>query len=546
MKKSSDKGKRICRIVRWAAVLGPALCVIGCGLPPVRSTPELAALAAKTRQIESVQLTDQSKSPPISIEQGTKEVTKEVTGPNQPRPMVKLTLEEVRAATLANNLELKVQLIEPSIAQQNIDIERAEFESVFRASASYGTTALPGDGSLSRWAADAGTTTPLWTGGSIAANVPVEEVDGVSEAAASVSVIQSLLRGAGTRVNTYGIEIAGYNKGAVDAVTKFQAINILAIADGAYWRLYAARKQFEVTREQYKLAQNQVKYARHKVEAGSAPKNEIVYAEAGLSSRLDAVINTETAVRNLERDLKRIMNRADLPLNAPVDINTVSQPDPRGLDLDPEALIRVALENRMDLAELEFRLAIGDIEIARARNNLLPLLDLEYRYAADAQAGDVGGAFQDLFHHPTQDHQVGLSATIPLGNRAAEARLRQARLQRIQDQVSRQRREQFIRQEVYDAVDDLEQSWRRILVAEQGVASELRNYRVRQLQFQLGRPGTDSTEVLRAASSLAEAQSRRISSFANYEIAQVQLAQATGTLLGRGNVRLKPAVLEGK
>jgi outer membrane protein TolC len=59
----------------------------------------------------------------------------------------------------------------------------------------------------------------------------------------------------------------------------------------------------------------------------------------------------------------------------------------------------------------------------------------------------------------------------------------------------------------------------------------------------LGR--TDSTEVLRAAESLAVEQSRRIRSYADYEVAQVQLARATGTLLGHGRVQLAPAVSEG-
>jgi outer membrane protein TolC len=520
-----------------------ALGALGCGIPKVRTTPELAALAAKTREIETVRLTEQSQSPPVSVEDATKELVTEVTEPNQPRAMLTLTLEEVRAAALVNNLELKVRLIEPAIAEQTIDIERARFESVFRASASYGRTELQEGGSVSRGAYEADLVTPLQTGGTVTAGLPVQEVGGVAEAAASVSVVQSLLRGAGTRINTYGIEAAGYQKGAVDAFTKFQAINILGGADIIYWRLYAARKQLEVSRELYKMAENQLKYAHYKVEAGSAPKIEIVYAEAGLSSGLDAVIGAETTVRSLERDLKRIMNRPDLPLSAPVDINTVTDPDPKGLDLDPEALIQAALANRMDLAELEFRLAIGDIEIAQARNDLLPLLNLQYSYAADAEAGSVGGAFQDLFRHPTQDHQVGLSATIPLGNRAAEARLRQARLRKVQDQVNREQREQGIRQEVQDALDDLEQNWRRILAAEQGVVRALRSYRVRQSQFQLGR--TDSTEVLRAAESLAVEQSRRIRSYADYEVAQVQLARATGTLLGHGRVQLASAVSEG-
>jgi len=543
MREHVDANCRIQNVTRWAALLWLVLGVAGCGPAEFRPTPELAALAAKTGQIENTKLTDQSQSPPVSIEQATKELAKEAAEPNQPRPMVKLTLEEVRAAALANNLGLKVQLVNPSIAQQTLDVERAKFESVFQTSARYGTTQLRGGGAFSSRAFEAGVVTPLQTGGTVSARLPVEDADGVSEAAASVSVIQSLLRGAGTQVNTYSIAIAGYEKGRVDAITKLQAIYILANADVAYWYLFAARKQLEVNREQYKLAENQVKTARVKVAAGSAPKIEIVRAEAGLSSGLDAVIGAETSVRDRQRDLKRIMNRDDLPLNSPVDINTVTNPDPKGLDLDQEALVKVALENRMEMADLEFQLAIGEIDIALTRNNRLPQLDLEYRYAAGGQAGSVGDAFDDLFRKPEQDHQVGVSATIPLGNRAAQAQYRRARLAKVQTELSRQEQEQRIRLDVYDAVDGLEQSWRRILAAEQGVTRAYRDYRVEQSQFQLGR--RTSTDVLQAASRLADAQSRRISAFADYEITQIQLARATGTLLGRGQVQLPSATLEG-
>lgn len=535
---------RIQNATRRAALLGLMLGVAGCGTAEFRPKPELAALAAKTGQIENAKLTDQSQSPPVSIEQATQELAKEATEPNQPRPMVKLSLEEVRAAALANNLGLKVQLVNPAIAQQTLDVERAKFESVFQTSARYGTTQLRGGGASSSRAFDAAVITPLQTGGDVVARLPVEDADGVSEAAASVSVIQSLLRGAGTQVNTYSIQIAGYEKGRVDAITKLQAIYILANADVAYWYLFAARRQLEVNREQYKLAENQVRTARIKVAAGSAPKIEIVRAEAGLSSGLDAVIEAETAVRDRQRDLKRIMNREDLPLNSPVDINTVTSPDPKGLNLDQEALVKAALENRMEMADLEYRLAIGDIDIALARNNRLPQLDLEYRYAAGGRGGSVGDAFDDLFRKPEQDHQVGLSATIPLGNRAAEAQYRRARLAKVQTELGRQQQEQQIRLDVYDAVDRLQQSWRRILAAEQGVTRAYREYRVEQSQFQLGR--STSTDVLQAASRLADAQSRRISAFADYEITQIQLARATGTLLGYGQIQLQPVVLEGK
>jgi len=544
MHSASNKHQRRWSTAAWAAVLPLALGMAGCGIPEFRPTPELAALAAKTSQIESVRLTEQSKSPPVSIEEATKQLTKEVTEPNQPRPMVKLSLPEVRASALANNLGLKVELVEPALAQQDVDVERARFESVFRASASYSRTDLQGAGARSRRAFEPSLEVPLQTGGSVTTSLPIADTDGVSEAAASVSVIQSLLRDAGTQVNTYALQIAGYDKGSVDAITKLQAINILVAADVAYWSLYAARVQLAVNREQYKLAENQVRVARVKVAAGSLAKIEIVRAEAGLSGSLDGVISAETTVRDFERNLKQIMNRPDLPLNAPVDINTVTDPDPKGLDLDQEALVRAALENRMEMASLEFQLAIRDLRIAQAKNGLLPRLDLEYSYLAGGEGGDVGGAFENLFREPAQDHRVGLSATIPLGNRAAEAQYRRARLAKVQTELSRQQLEQQIRLEVYDAVDGLQQSWRRILAAEQGVTRAYRDYRAEQSEFQLGR--RTSTEVLLAASQLADAQSRRISAFASYEITQVRLARATGTLLGRGNVRLQPAVLEGK
>ncbi len=520
-----------------------ALGMAGCGIPEFRPKPELAALAAKTRQIESIELAEQSKSPPVSIEEATKELANEVTEPNRPRPMVKLSLPEVRAAALENNLGLKVELVEPSLAQQAVDIERARFESVFRTVASY-RTEQEGGTTRSFGVLEPSVETPLHTGGSIITSLPVLDNDGVVEAAASVAVVQSLLRGAGTQVNTYALQVAGYNKGSVDAFTKLRAIDILANADIAYWSLYADRIQLAVNREQYKLAENQVRAARVKAAAGSAAKIEIVRAEAGLSGALDAVISAETAVRDSERFLKQIMNRPELPLNSPVDVNTVTNPDPKGLDLDQEALAQAALENRMDMADLEFQLAARDLGIAQAKNNLLPRLDLDYSYRAGGQAGNVGGAFDDLFRGTEQEHRIGLSATIPLGNRAAKAEYRRARLAKVQTELSRQEKEQEIRREVYEAVYGLQQSWRRILAAEQGVARAYRDYRAEQSEFQLGR--RTSTDVLLAAAQLANAQSRRINAFITYEITQVRLARATGTLLGRGNVRLQPAVLEGK
>jgi outer membrane protein TolC len=494
--------------------------------------------------IDTVQLAEESVTAPVTVEQATEQITQQVAEPNAPSQTLELTLEQVRQAALANNLDLKVELVDPAIAQRDVDAERAKFESVFFGSASY-YHADDSDATTQIQEYELGISQPLATGGTLELGVPFGDnasSGGMADAAASISYVQSLLRGAGTRINTQSIRIAEHQWNIVSAQTKLAAIRLLANADVTYWRLYAAQMALAVRQDQYKLAQDQLSQARKKVAAGSAPKIEIVLAEAGLASRLEAVINAETAVQSYRRELLRIMNREDLPFEAAVEIVPQTPPNPLGLDLDEKQLAEKALTMRMEMVQLDQYLLMDDLNIELARDATRPDLDLSYRYTTRSEAGGVGGAFEDLAGDGSDDHLVGLSATIPLGNRAARARLQRARLAKIQDQAQRSRLRQTIRQEVYEAVSDLERNWRRILASEQGVVAAQRDYRVKQSQFQLG--ARTSTDVLYSATQLADAQLGQIRAFSDYEIAQVNLARATGTLLGYGRVFLQPVDLD--
>jgi outer membrane protein len=498
-------------------------------------------------RVEEVNLASHSRSKPVTVEEATSRVAQQVTEPNQSRPVVILTVEQVRAAALTNNLDLKIDLVDPSIALRSVDVERAKFESFFYGSTGFERAETVGTGEISKaWDSEVGVRKPLPTGGSIQVGVPVTSTDSdgseQAEAAASVRYVQSLLRGGGTRVNTQSIRIAVHEWNIISARTKLAAIQLLAGADVTYWRLYAAKKELEVRREQYKLAQNQLSHARKKVAAGSAPKIEIVRAEAGLASRLEAVIYAETTLQDWARELRRVMNDPNLPLESTAEIATQTEPNPLGLDLNKEELARQALAGRMEMAELEQQVTIDDLRLELARNAALPDLTFSYAYATRTGNDSVGDALRDITRHPYDDHSVGISAVVPLGNEAAKAKVQAVRLTRVRDRLSRDRLEQSIRQDVYEAVSDLDGNWRRILAAEQGVAAAYRDYRVEQSQFQLGR--RTSTDVLYAATRLADAQLSRIRAFIDYEIAQINLARATGTLLGHDHVTLQPIDLD--
>ncbi len=541
-------------IRRWIVTASVSVCLImaGCDAPIVEEDPRITAMTARLNEIETVRLEEQSSSEPITVEEATVEVVEQITEPNESRSAVELTLAEARAAALANNLNLKLDLVDLSIAQLVLDEERAKFESLFFGSVRHSSSEAVGTGTESRTTSyNAGVQSPLHTGGSLVVSVPFSDAEsdstdfvGVSEAAVSVSYFQSLLRNAGTRINTQSIRIAGHQKHITDAWTKYSAISILAQVDTTYWYLLAAHRELEVRREQYKLAVDQLNHARDKVEAGAAAGIEIVGAEAGLGWRLEDVINAETALRNTERDLKRIMNRDDMPVESDIAIVTVTEPDPLGLDLDEQTMVEAAIANRTDMISMELRLAINQLDIESARNATLPDVTFDYNFGTRTESGTIGRAFGNLANSSFPSHSIGLSASIPLGNEVAKARLRRTQLQRMQDLMNREQLLQRIRQEVREAVNDLRQNWRRILAAAQNLTAAENDYEVEQSKFLVGR--STSTEVLRRAGALGDAQLRKIRAFVGYEIAKVNLARTTGTLLGYGRIQLEPIDIEAE
>src|SRR4051812_21260192 len=95
---------------------------------------------------------------------------------------VPLTLERVRQLTLQNNLDLKVDLLTPTIAKQNLSAEEARFEWVFVTDASFAALDQPTSSQLSGsqvrdLQVNPGVNIPLRTGGTLSFNVPMERFE---------------------------------------------------------------------------------------------------------------------------------------------------------------------------------------------------------------------------------------------------------------------------------------------------------------------------------------------------------------------------------
>ena len=538
------------------------LSAIGSGCRGVLTTDPMLAVDVpedRLRRIEPLDMEAMSASEKAE-EQDLGKPAQENTDEEQKQPPaeLELTLEECRAAALENNLDLEVQLISPAIARETIAEQDARFEPSLFWNSNYRKTETPTATRLEasrtkQFSSDLGVQFPLRTGGTITVDVPFNRYQTNNQFATlptsytmdlNASISQPLLRNAGLRTNTHAIRVAHYQTMMSEARTKLELIRVIAALDRVYWRLYAARRELEVRKNQYDLAVAQLERVQRMVEAGQTAEVEIVRARAGVAERLEGIIVADNALRDRERDLKRIMNKPGLGIESRTVIIPKTSPNPADYNLSTARLIDAALKSRMELLELELKIASDASTVDLRRNQTLPAVTLDYTYNINGLGATRSDAYDMLDDAEFSDHYFGLRVAVPIGNEAAQSRLRQAVYSKIQQIATKRRRTQLIKQEVANAADQLDANWQRILASRQRTVLAKRNLDAEERQFKQGL--RTSTDVLDAQTRLADAQSAEVQALAEYQIAQVDIAFATGKLLGASGVFWEPEVPDEK
>ena len=496
----------------------------------------------------------------LELREATEEAEDPIADVNaEPAKELALTLEQCRALTLGNNLDLKVQLINPAMAAERVSQEEARFEAAFTANGGFGKTDTPQPSTLDISGSNLdysysglGVNVPLRTGGTVTFDIADNRTKTDSiysifnpsyNSDMSLSLSQPLLRNAGHRANTYGIRIAEYEKQITDARTKLEVIRIIAAVDRVYWRLYAARMELEVRKKQYDLAKKLYEQALRFVNAGDKPQVEVIRTESGVAQQLEAIILAENSVRDRERDLKRTLNKRGLGMQTPTVVVPATLPDPVRYELERRRLVTTAIENRMEMLELELQIAEDVAAVDYMKNQSLPLVTMDYRYNINGLGPTRDDSLDLLFDKRFEDHRLGFQLFVPLGNEAGKSQMRQALYQRRQRLASRDSREALIELEVLNAIDQLEANWQRVLASRQRSILDGRLFEAEQRQFELGLQ--TSTDVLAAQTTFADAQSAEIRALAEYQIVLVDLAYATGTLLGAAKVQWEPLASPG-
>jgi len=542
--------RRGLRPALWSLI--PLLALTACANPfaPTDLDYGVRTPAERVRTVERLDLSD------ARIRQSPEEALQEeilrFSAPDDPDAALEMTIEEARALTLRNNLDLRVSLINPELGAARVSQEEAAFEAVFFANARNTNTDQPtatqlAGSQINNTNIDAGVRIPTRTGGEVSVdfifdrtstNNQFATLDPSFQADTQLSLSHPLLRNAGRRATTHPLRIAAIQQNIDEARTKLEVVQRLAEVERAYWTLYAVRRALDVRLQEYEVAVEQLDRARRRFQAGADPEIEVIRAEEGVAQRVEAIILAQNDIDDAQRNLKRILNAADLPIGGATRIVTATDPDPVAYDFEPGPLVDAGLHNRMEMLEIELQLAVDRSLIDLRRNQLLPRLDATVTANFNGLGGTFSDALNQLDNGNFMDFTSTLALEVPIGNEGAESLLRQAVLTRLQRVVTRDNQRLIIEQEVRDAISRLQTDWRRVLAARQSAILAARTLRGEERQFEVGRQ--TSTEVLDAAARLADAQLAELRALTDYQIAQVNLAVATGTMLGASRVDWAP------
>jgi outer membrane protein len=398
---------------------------------------------------------------------------------------------------------------------------------------------------------------------------------------------QHLLQGFGFLPNTRLIRLTKNNREISDVAFRLQVITTVDQIENMYWDLVFAYENVRVQQESLAFAQKTLSDTNKQVQIGSLAPIEVVRAQSTVASDQQNLIQAQNNLQLQQLLMKNALSRTLVdPVLADAEvIPTSSIALPEQEPITPvQDLVNDALGHRPELSESRIDLNNRQINNKAIRNAQLPTLDLFAYYGGSGLAGSQnpanlcanqppaeqaegfcsgfnpsipttppGGAtvippvapvgytsaLNQLVNSTAPDKGVGLTLTIPIRNRSADALQVRAQLEYRQAQMREQQIENQIRIEVRSAQFNLQQNRAAVVAAQAAVALGRQSLDAEQKKLNLG--ASTGTLVLQNQSVLATNESNLVSAMAAYEKSRIELDRATGVLLDHAGILMSDA-----
>lgn len=461
---------------------------------------------------------------------------------------VRLSLHDCVVMALSANQDILISFYEPQKSYGDFVGAKGEFDPTLTADYSWTESALSASPQIQAFGGINSIENETWQGQlslggrlhwgtqysvSIASDFErgtFSQFTGQYRSALVLSLTQPLLRGRGKAVNLAQIRSAKNSVAISEEQVKLTVLTTLGEVMKSYWDLVGAVETLRVRDVSLENAKRLVEINQRRLDIGTAAVIEVIASKAGVATRISDYVTARTAIADAEDILKNNLSMREGELFSSERIIPIDRPSEIDFVWNPERSMRLALENRPDIRTAELTIANAEIERKRARNALLPQVDLNANLTYGGRDVRLEETFNGIRQKQDEVTTYGITASIPLGgNRAARGAHRRARLNVEQERQRLEATKNSIMQgariagrSVVSSLILIESNRTTVILQETNVVAEMQ-------RLSLGT--STSHQVLEVQEDLTLAQTQEVQARINAEKALIDLQVAEGTLL---------------
>jgi len=381
--------------------------------------------------------------------------------------------------------------------------------------------------------------------------------------AINLNLTQPLWRGLHYDDNRYRVEVARRNIDLSVEQLRQHLIETVTQTVQAYWELEFAWRNLDVQTQAVRLAEQQDSSNRRQVEQGLLAPADVIQTQTQIATFEQNMLTAQQSVTAAENALKVLMlgDRNDPLWN--MAITPEELPDDRTSPALDEAM-KLALDARPELKQSMIALAINQLDMKRAHEQTKPQFDATATLssvglaglqtpAASSSAlsaflppgttispaliGGYGQSLSDLTSGHFTTATVGVTMSLPIRNRTAEAQQAVAMSEAKRLDATRKQVELAIEQDVRNALQGVSTAAARLDASANARHYAEEQYASEQRQFQAG----TSTVflVLQRQTDLIAARTREARARADLGEASANLDRATARTLDARKIEVR-------
>ncbi|MCD4823327.1 MAG: TolC family protein [Phycisphaerae bacterium] len=479
------------------------------------------------------------------------EITKD---PKTNRRMVKLTLQDAVMRALANNPDIAVVSYTPEISRQQVIQAAAAFDYTLFGSIGYTRTDTAqahrtglGVDKQRDLAAGIRQNTAIGTQWQLTSSFVRSWDDATTDRVGrwyqgdlDLQVTQPLLRGAWPEVNLAGLRIARLQHKISMSEFRAQVEATVVSVITAYYQLTQARR--EVAIAERLLERTQETYRKVKArQAIDATTVQIKQAEAAVKTRQAFLVNSKKNLGDVQDTLVRLLGDKQINLLQEFDMVPTTDMTRLKVKIDSADQLLTALRLNPELEQLRFAIRQAEINVRVAKWNTLPELNLSAGTTLNGGSRKSRGiVWDDMVSGKFASYNAALTLEYPIGNRARLAALAESRLTRFQVVAQMQTTADTIAQGIRERIREIQARFEELKIQKEALEANKEQLAgleaLEKIRAQLTPEFLNLK--LNAQASVAQSERAELAALVAYNVAMLDLSQATGTVMELNQVKL--------